>query len=240
MTLSVIPYGLRFIEPVLIAAGPAFGRFDRVTALDNDGLPFVPASSIRGRVKDSIRQLLVENERQHPRFWACAGQKGTGTEYCDGAAETCPLCRVFGAPGGLSPRGYDFSAATYSPSDRTDMSNVFLARNLASASLNPRPRNKRDDALRRVCEDHFFVDGVAEPYVVLVGEVRERAVHSRFAGGERTFDGVLVTLGLRLTDSLGATRNRGRGECDVEPLTQDWQKEIAQLIRDWQNGREAS
>jgi hypothetical protein len=140
-------------------------------------------------------------------------------------------------PGGLK-RGFEFSGAYYPDEIVEVIENAFGEDDLSAASLVRRARNKRDDALRRVSEDHLFVDGVAEMLADLEGTVRETPAHLRFDEATRTFDFRLLLLGLRLTTELGACRNRGYGHCEFRPVDGvDWMKEIETLIAEWKAAR---
>jgi len=249
--LNIIRYSLVFESPLLISSAATLpGIYDRITTLD-EGLPYVPASSIRGRVKDAIRWFLLDNKNDWDRFSLCAGQEvlvGSNTDpaYCQETAP-CALCRIFGAPGGLK-RGFEFSGAYYPDEAVEFMKDAVredynqdersLSTLMETLSLSRRARNKRDDALRRVSEDHLFVDGVAEMLADLGGTVRETPVHLRFDEATRTFDFRVLLLGLRLTTELGASRNRGYGHCEFCPADgSDWMEEIETLILEWKAAR---
>lgn len=239
--LNTIRYSLVFKSPLLISnAATLPGVYDRVTTLD-EGLPYVPASSIRGRVKDAIRCFLLDNKNDWHQFSLCEGQKvligsNTNPDYCN-EMSPCSLCRIFGAPGGLK-RGFDFSGAYYPDEIVEVIESAFGEDDLSAASLVRRTRNKRDDALRRVREDHLFVDGVAEMLADLDGTVRETPVHLRFDEPTRTFDLRLLLLGLRLTTELGASRNRGYGYCEFRFAdAADRMQEIEKLIAEWKAAR---
>lgn len=242
--LKTISYSIIFESPLLIGSTASLpGTYDRLAALDDQGLPYVPASSVRGRVKDAIRTFLRDNCATWSQFTVCPGQDRPVTRTGDGelphctedAGQTlCPLCRIFGAPGGLK-RGFEFSGAHY-PAGVVVSLEMAFGRNpgdLAAASVARRARNKRDEELRRAREDHLFVDGVAEIMASLEGTVRETPAHLAYDEEIRTLDYQLLLLGLRLTTELGATRNRGYGRCELLPAG-DWVQEVEKLLRAWQ------
>jgi CRISPR/Cas system CSM-associated protein Csm3 (group 7 of RAMP superfamily) len=241
--LKIIRYTLVFESPLLISSMLTLpGIYDRITTLDRDtGLPYVPASSIRGRVKDAVRSFLVDNQNDWDQFRLCQGQEipvGVSGDlaYCR-EDEPCPLCRSFGAPGGLK-RGFEFSGAYY-PDDAVELIKAaFGEEDLSAASLARRTRNQRDDKLRRAREDHLFVDGAAEMLTSLEGTVRETPAHLRFDDAIRTFDYRLLLLGLRLTAELGASRSRGYGRCEFCPVDDtNWSEEIEALTVAWKAKR---
>lgn len=245
--LKTISYTLEFDSHLLIGTSASLpGVYDRMTTLDDNGLPYVPASSIRGRIKEAIRLFLRDNADSWDLFNVCKGQdppidnskSGNDHLYCrqDSNNLTCPLCRIFGAPGGLK-QGFSFSGAYYPELSLQTFENTFGTDpdELTAASLTRRVRNKRDENLRRAKEDHLFVDGSAEMMASLQGTVRETPAHLSYDPDSRTFDYRLVLLGMRLTTELGATRNRGYGSCQFNIAESNWLDEIQQLTVTWKN-----
>ncbi len=244
--LKTIRYTLAFESQLLIGTTASLpGIYDRITTLDDNGLPYVPASSIRGRVKDAIRTFLRTNAASWQQFLVCAGQDPPVTKddnendfsYCIETTKKppCPLCRIFGAPGGLK-QGFSFSGVYYPENTTALLKETFGSEpsDLTNASLVRRVRNKHDEKLRRAREDHLFADGVAELMASLEGTIRETPVHLSYNDDIKAFNYRLLFLGMRLTTELGATRNRGYGNCILHPTNGDWIDEIEELINEWQ------
>ena len=124
----VINYRLEVESPLLISSGVGSGgRYDRLTVMEN-GWPFVPPSSIRGSVKAVLVGLINDLSGAISGLWSCPKQSpdlqpsGQDSDsqgaknYCSQRGDPqalCPLCRIFGAPGGLK-RG-SFFPARYIP-----------------------------------------------------------------------------------------------------------------------------
>ncbi len=253
--LKTINYTIKFDSPLLIGTSASLpGVYDRMTTLDDNGLPYVPASSIRGRIKEAIRSFLRDNATSWHQFAVCEGQdppivdsnSDNGHLYYKQKKDKtfyhlcriCPLCRIFGAPGGLK-QGFAFSGAYYPEDILGIFENTFGTDpdDLTAASLTRRVRNKRDENLRRAREDHLFVDGSAEIMASLQGKVRETPAHLCYdlEGLDcRNFDYQLLLLGMRLATELGATRNRGYGSCEFIIAEESWLKEIENLIAKWE------
>lgn len=246
MTLRTIHYSLDITEsPLLInSVGIQPGVCDRLTVLQGPEtpLPYVPASSVRGLVKDSLRGFLLDNRGTWDQLWLCQGQEvpdpAVDSPFCAPDQDltyknVCPLCRIFGAPGGVK-RGFRLSGAYYPDQAVSYVKTAFGSANLFAASIMPRTRNRYDDAYRRAREDHLFTDGVAEIMAKLQGTVRETPAHRRFDNHTMEIDYRLLLLSLRLVSRLGASRNRGYGRCEFELADPpDWQEEIGQLTQDW-------
>ena len=240
MKFLKIHYKIHFESPFIVASGiTGFGEFDQISVLSNN-LPFIPPSSIRGRIKQAIREHLTENSRW-PNYQICEGQKsGVEGAYCipDFSKENhgvCILCRIFGMPGGEIKRGFDFSGAYFPKPILELLQNVYG--NVPEASLIRHSRNRRDYLLRRAKEDALFSLGLSKPLVELEGSINETITHLRYNKEIRTFDFSVLLLGLRLVTEIGGGRNRGYGRCRFRIIKpQNWSKLIVDHIKNWKNG----
>lgn len=229
-------YTLTLDEPLMINGEVSMpGIYDRVTVLDH-GLPYVPATTLSHTIKATLRAFLAENQESWEAFRICRGQNADSTTpggeaFCPQTGPHCPLCRIFGSPGGLR-RGFEFTGAYHSKDDVDAMTLAFGEDGLTDASLVRRARNQYDAALRRGREDHLFFDGAADLLADLRGEVWEEGGHRARSEPSRRFDYRLVLLGLRLTQELGGSRNRGYGACDFR-LDGAWAGEIQALCDEW-------
>ncbi len=241
--LRTIKYTVYFDSPLMIGSMTTSpGVYDRMTTMD-DGLPYVPASSMRGRVKDAIRTFLQDNMEGWKEFELCIGQQATIGHQEDEKLffctknPPCALCRIFGAPGGINRRGFDFSGAYYSADATRQIKDTFGDNMTGYPMLDRRPRNRVDAELRRVKKDHFFMDGVAALMSELHGIIKENQNHFRlYENNEsiRKFDYRLLLLGMRLVGELGASRNRGYGKCEIKPDKElNWHNEIEIFINSW-------
>lgn len=243
--LKQIDYMLRIDAPLLIGSHAALPGFDRVAMLDMDELPFVPASSIRGRVKGAVRRFLMDNGDSWEEFQVCTGQAGSPEgekgEYCTdmgldpNTPRPCAICRIFGSPGGRNTRGFEFSGAYYSTNDEIALKETF-EEELEGFSLIKRTRNRRDVKLRRAKKDALFFYGPAQFYADLEGRVVETQAHLRFDDSIRNWDYRLLLLGVRLATELGSSRNRGFGRCSFRfSNNSHWESEIRTFCDQWKN-----
>lgn len=247
--LKRIMYQLRFDSPFIIGSGVAVpGHFDHMSLL-SDNLPYIPASSIRGRIRASVLYHCARNESDWARYCVCSGQTGRGEVFCVpddnpgtlGDYGTCSLCRLFGSPGGEVRRGYDFSAARV-PEVMGDFLKELQKTAPEGGLLLRRTRNRRDYRLRRAQEDTFFVLGVVDPVMALEGMVVEQPHHLRYDNATQEFDHGLLLLGLRMTTELGGGRNRGYGRCRFFPQGDPslWDQPMRTHVEDWKTAKQQS
>lgn len=238
--MEPITYKLTFESPFIIGASVSDpGVFDQVSLL-SDGLPYIPASSIRGRVKDAIRQHCTENSNSWKEYALCVPQAtgeedaAKGKKYC-GSDSICPLCRIFGNPGGEVTKGFEFSGV-YIPEREAELLKKFYEGSSADSMYHRRSRNKRDYLLRRSQEDALFSLGMADPPTCLEGKIVEKPLHARYDLKIREFDHAIIILGLRLVTELGGGRNRGAGRCEFSP-SGDWKGIISTHINNWKQAK---
>ncbi len=235
-----INYRLVFESPFIIGTSVSEpGIFDKVSLL-SEGLPYVPASSIRGRVKDAIRRHCTENKDTWDAYKLCVPQAtgeenvAEGRRYCN-SHSPCPLCRIFGIPGGVLRRGFEFTGA-YMPEREAEWLKEFYANTPESNIYYRHSRNRRDYLLRRACEDALFTVGLADPPIPLEGRIVETPSHTMYEENIREFDHALLILGLRLVTEIGGERNRGRGRCRF--VQKDgWDGILRRHIDEWKSAR---
>lgn len=236
-----IKYKINFESPFIIASGVSGAEgFDQVSVLTRN-LPFIPPSSIRGRVKQAIREHCMENPAWE-RYELCKGQLlGEEGAYCipDFSKEDygiCVLCRIFGIPGGEVQKGFDFSGAYLTEAMAELLEELYKERPLAASYIRHR-RSRRDYLLRRAMEDALFSLGLAKPFT-LEASVLETPSHLRYDDQTRNFDYALLLLGLRLVTEIGGGRNRGYGRCRFEiDEPKDWKTLIREHINQWRCAR---
>lgn len=240
--MRTVAYRLRFESPFLIASGVAApGRFDAVSLL-SDRVPYVPPSSIRGRVKAAMLQHCVENQGNWLKYRICEGQQGQAQAhrpYCqpdvvEGDYGICPLCRIFGIPGGEISKGFDFTGARI-PLPVASLLQKLYETEGADAAYFRHSRNRRDYRLRRAREDGFFSLGLADPLLDLEGSVQELPLHRRYDLVTEEFDYALLLLALRIVTEIGGGRNRGYGRCRFLPKDADdaWRGTIEAHLGQW-------
>lgn len=218
-----IKYRLEFESPYVISSAVTeTGMYDITTVTDPDGLPFIPPSTIRGRIKASLQEFCSIN---YSKYSLCS----IHTLKRDGVppSSNCPLCRIFGAPGGEFIRGFFFSGA-YVPEQARE---VFkrMRNDVSGLTLYKRTRNQIDRKLRRAREDALFSIGAVPSVLTLGGELVEEVSHQKIDNHLRESDLALILIGMRLITEIGLSKNRGFGRCRFTPV------EILPNIRLWQD-----
>lgn len=173
------------------------GLVDRTVVRGSDGLPYVPGSTVKGRLRFFAERML----RSHvPDGLWC---HGLGEPHCKDRQNACTVCRLFGNPA-LPALLRVGDATPLAPWDG-------LFRDLTMANPNPvlrsdaeiRPGIALSRVRRTALPDHLFFDELV-PAVSFAGRLLLDA---------RTKDaevGFLVGMG-RMVDALGARKSAGRG-----------------------------
>jgi CRISPR/Cas system CSM-associated protein Csm3 (group 7 of RAMP superfamily) len=188
--------------PLLIGGyASATGRLDATTAADHDGVPVVPASTLKGALREACTRLArVDGNDQ-----AC-----TIDDPCGGK---CLVCQLFGGPG-IGPaevlRGDDVAPG--------HLGGLFLG------DARPSP-GVETDVLRRSLRTRPGVGidrwtHAAVPQVLYEREVLDAPGHVLVAPlraeGLRDDAWDLFTRALRLVDGIGNSRSRGLGRVRLE------------------------
>ena len=240
-----IHYKLRIFGDLHVGSGTGLpGVIDGFVVRDQDGFPQVPASQVKGIVRDNCAQLLKYLGR-----WSaiCKGQKSwyemtqlmrgvQAQDFCGmQGRELCVMCAIFGSP--ATPGGWWFSPATYSEDyrrivkDADPSGQLGLARGdmsvSAHASINPETRRAQEDHLFNLevvrVEDSQTLEGHIEP---LTWDQPASAV-----GGNELLG--WLTGAVLFTRRLGGRRRRGWGRCRFdlsEPVNDDAREALETLL----------
>lgn len=158
---------------------------------DKHGLPYIPATSIKGRLRHEVEKLL-----QATGSTVCAAP--TPQLMCqpvDGVS-FCPVCQLFGAPWRESPLRF---------------SELVLQTKGDARPANTQSRfGIRVGRVRRVVQDKFLFGT----------ELYEPGIPWRFTGhivysGNNLSDLAPLLLAAKAVTSMGSSRSRGLGWCSV-------------------------
>lgn len=195
-----IKYSLVFRTPVSIFSGLAIaGLVDRMVMRNNEGLPYLPGSSVKGRWRFFAERLLrtgglPEGLRIH----------GTKEPLCKDVVNACTLCKLFG--NSTIPAMIQVGQAELDDSQRP----LFLT--LLERNRNPvvypdteiRPGIAISRTRRTTLDDHLFFDEAVPSSVIFSGKVR---VNDAVVAIERQ----LLSASGRLVDRIGGRKAVGRG-----------------------------
>ncbi len=168
---------------------------------DQGGLPFIPGSSLKGRVRQHCEQIAaalnLDPKLCNAPLAEAMCQPGDGTRDTDGV---CVVCRVFGSPWFAAPVAFSdlqLDAPKY----------LLESREHARSSVRYGVGISRQ---RRVAEDQLlYTTEVFQPgnILTLAGAIRGQLEES---------DLQLLIAGLDSLFTLGSNKTRGMGWCRVE------------------------
>jgi CRISPR/Cas system CSM-associated protein Csm3 (group 7 of RAMP superfamily) len=196
-----LDYSLTFSSPVGVFTGLGIaGLVDRFVMRDAGGLPYVPGSTVKGRLRFFAERLLAAGGAP-AGLWI----HDPGHPHCKRLENACTVCRLFGNPSlpGLLRIGH---ARLVRPGPR-------LVGELLDAGNNPvvhadaevRPGVALSRSSRTAFADHLFFDETVPAAAHFAGTL----VLGAGAGEER----FLIAVGA-LVDALGARKAAGRGRLD--------------------------
>lgn len=196
-------FELVFRTPVGVFTGLGVaGLVDRVVIRDARGLPYIPGSTVKGRLRFFAERVL----RSAPEKAGELRVHRTDRPHCKSFAHACTVCRLFGNPA-IRARLRVGQAVLPAPT-------AVLFRRLLAADSNPvlhpdadlRPGVAVSRRRRSAVPDHLFFDETI-PAVTFEGRIR---LAEGLRDDEITF---LASVG-RLVDALGSRKAAGRGRLD--------------------------
>ena len=244
-----IDYTVIFKRDWRIGSGEAAGRHldDRVRR-DGYGLPFLPGSTVRGIVADSIQRLA--QALALPRCDGTVRREGESglRELCGvtrPGEEVCPLCVLTGSP--HLPAKVHWGAARLVLKDgegrpiwKPKLREALAGEAQSAPELLTRPhaRTAIEERSGRAEDEHLFSLEEARADLELAGAVEIEADVSRE-------DISLLVAALRFVRAVGGSRRRGLGACRIRidearlaPHFGSWQEAVQALDAEPSEGAE--
>lgn len=212
--MSALSYSLYVWGDMHIGSGVGVpGYIDERVVRDEQGLVFVPASEVKGLIRQSCADLVYFRGQQAT---LCAGQRKwqrlesgepAFVDFCDPETESCMLCILFGSP--RREGALWFSPARYQEEYRQSLE-AFTATGLAERDSTTSAHASIDPYTRRASEHQLFNLEIARPVTHFIGTVEEiRALQpARLAEDELR---AWTQASLLFTRRLGGRRRRGWG-----------------------------
>jgi CRISPR-associated protein Csx10 len=230
MTTVSMFYRLYCFTDVHVGSGTGLpGMLDSLVTEDLEGFAFIPASQIKGLVKDSCYKLLDRLPNFNEK---CAGQKKLAemksfmediqletfcNEHEADASSLCPMCLLFGSPR-TSGRLW-FSKATYGSDYRDNVLGASVA--LVDRDRAASAHASIDWATGRAEEHHLFSLETVRLPQFWEGHIdfqMSTKLSDDFAQQLRG----LLAASLLLVRRVGGRRRRGWGRCRFElPIGED-------------------
>jgi CRISPR/Cas system CSM-associated protein Csm3 (group 7 of RAMP superfamily) len=191
MTLTVT-----FETPVNVGGDGAPTFVDRPFSRDNDGWPFIPASSLKGRLRHECERLARALGHK-----VCHGPNPT--EMCRGGEQdVCPVCKIWGSPW-VAGSVYPADLTLARPPELGDAAPPSVVRYNVSIS---RRRRVAEDA--RLFTTELFLPGIPLTF--------SSVWEARLSLQELA----LVEAGLGAITALGRAKTGGLGWCTIRTKTE--------------------
>jgi CRISPR/Cas system CSM-associated protein Csm3 (group 7 of RAMP superfamily) len=200
MTEELWSYTLVFEAPVGVFTGLGIaGLVDRTVQRDARGMPIIPGSTVKGRLRFFAERLLRSDHAPE----RCRIHEPDEPQ-CKRVADGCTVCRLFGNPS--IPGLLKIGTATLEETWAKAFGELHEAdRNpVARPDVEVRPGMALSRTRRTVLGDHLFFDETVPASVRFVGQIR---VGRGVTPEEELF---LIGAGAAV-DALGARKAAGRG-----------------------------
>jgi CRISPR/Cas system CSM-associated protein Csm3 (group 7 of RAMP superfamily) len=209
---------VRLETPLNVGTGALTGVFaDRPLLKDSLGYPYVPGSTLKGKLRHAYEQLARGLWAEQNRDWPHDCHAPTPDAMCqrdpDDEASFCPVCRVFGAP---------WLPSRISCDDLMLHEPAYLREERRRAQHNPMPTSLRHGVSlsrrRRVAEEarlyttEIWMPG-AKP--AFRGEIRGDVERDELA---------LLSVALDNLIALGGGKTGGLGWCTIEQAVSVFEK----------------
>lgn len=215
--IELSPLTIRTEAPLHVGTGLARGLVDRTVVRGRDGFAFLPASGLKGKVRDTCRAFV----RLHDGLGDCPVPLPSNSSRYHPA--DCLLCRVFGAPG--RPSGLRWHNARLIPAwqnllrlqgagEGSDERGVFGQTLERTQVQLGRARGIAAEA--RLFTSEMVAPGLCfEARPALTG--RCPLTSMTVADDEDVYyELVLLLAGMRLVHTLGGGGSRGTGRCGLD------------------------
>ncbi|OPX19801.1 MAG: hypothetical protein BZ151_07310 [Desulfobacca sp. 4484_104] len=207
---------INFSTPFRVGSGLGRGLgLDHTAVRDAWGLPYIPASTLKGRLRSLCKRVALTLAATDPVYNNIC-QTLDNREACKPAAneKPCIICQLFGSrfwPGALR-----FSDGRLSETQQTQRTELLLRQRLHPGKIDPALAQARTQIRisrhRGVAEAKFLFCGEALPKT-LIFTARINIIGDLAAAAENLLD-----WGVRLLTHLGAQKSRGLGQCRLSLL----------------------
>jgi len=196
-------YTLSFEAPASVFTGLGVaGLVDRTVLRSADGLPVIPGSSVKGRLRFFAERLLRSGLSPE----GCSFHLPNGPQ-CKSLKNACTVCRVFGNPSipALLRVG---PASPAAPWDHLLREMLKADRNpVVHADVEVRPGLALSRVRRTALGDHLFFDEAVPASITFSGLLR---LDAEVSEAEELF----LIGAARAVDALGARKGAGRGRLE--------------------------
>lgn len=193
-------YTLTFRAPVGVFTGLGIaGLVDRAVVRDVNGVPWIPGSTVKGRLRFFAERLLLSGADMAP-----LSHHGAGNPHCKSLSGACTLCRLFGNP--AIPSLLRVGQASLGEPWRALVQALLVEdRNpVVRPDVEIRPGIALSRRRRSALPDHLFLDEAVPAGLRFEGKIL-------LNGGISAQEDAFLRGTGRLVDALGARKATGRG-----------------------------
>ncbi len=206
MYIEIKPLVIEMKGPLALNTGFRRGLIHRTVERDTEGLVYIPASSLKGRVRRACEQVARKF-----RLPVCDAPRPTG--MCSAhTPKPCLVCRVFGTPGrGSELRWQDARLVK----EYRDLFAGDEARR--QAQVYERTQVQLSRRLGTAAPDRLFTSEFALENLRFESAITGWLDVTPIAGEDATggYELLLLLAGLRLVNTLGSGSSRGAGHCAI-------------------------
>jgi CRISPR/Cas system CSM-associated protein Csm3 (group 7 of RAMP superfamily) len=202
MYIEINPILIELDGSLAVNTGFRRGLVHRTVERDTEGFAYIPASSLKGRVRRACEQLA-----RQAGLRVCSAPRPNG--MCSAHKRACLVCRVFGTPGrGSELRWRDARLMDeFQKAFEVDREAQFYSRTQVQLSR----------ALGIAAPDRLFTSEVAIENLCFGSGITGWLDVTLIAGDGSTggYELLLLLAGLRLVNTVGSGSSRGAGQCVI-------------------------
>jgi CRISPR/Cas system CSM-associated protein Csm3 (group 7 of RAMP superfamily) len=204
MYIEINPILIEVDGPMAVNTGFRRGLVHRTVERDAEGFAYIPASSLKGRIRRACEQLA-----RQARLRVCNAPRPNG--MCSVHRQPCLVCRVFGTPGkdsGLHWRDAQLSQAYREVFENANVEAQFYTRTHVQLSR----------VLGTAAPEHLFTSESTVENLCFEFGITGWLDVTPIAGEDSTggYELLLLLAGLRLVNTLGSGGSRGAGQCVIK------------------------
>lgn len=205
IAVRIEPLLIEMDGPLALNTGFRRGLIHRTVERDADGLAYIPASSLKGRVRHACEQLARQTGLR-----ICRAPHPNG--MCSVHRRLCLVCRVFGSPGRGSELHWQDARLIQ------DYQKVFGSDQASrEAQFCVRTQVQLSRTLGTAVPEHLFTSEFAIENLRFTSALSGWLDVTPIAGEDATggYELLLLLAGLRLVNTLGSGSSRGSGHCMI-------------------------
>ncbi len=199
-----IPLLITIDSPLALSTGFRRGLIHRTVERDSEGFAYIPASSLKGRVRYACEQIARQIGLR-----VCRAPRPGG--MCSAHTNPCLVCRVFGSPGRGSALRWQDARLTQA------YKNIFADEITRRAQFYTRTQVQLSRTLGVAAPDHLFTGELTIENLTFESAITGWLDVTPIAGDDRNggYELLLLLAGLRLVNTLGGGNSRGSGHCVI-------------------------